>query len=216
MIGVLFDRPRATSVLREGDATVETRCDDDSLCRVDVHTDDGVAAALCAAHLVRQAVVRAVRGGLQTVRMTLDVASPACGTVLTELRNLAGDGIGRLQVRRAGETVLVDVDLRATVLDECRRLPAPAAQGAARAVDPSPPRRSGSAAPTLDDVRHALGGLRAQLDGRPGICGTGIARHDDGYVLRVNVADAGVAVPGEVEGLPVDVCVTGPLTALGR
>lgn len=210
MIGVVFDTPRATSVLREGDATVETRCDDDSLGRVEVRTDDGTAAALCAAHLVRQAVVHAVRRGLQTVRMTLDVASPACGAVLAELRNLAGDGIGTLQVRRAGETVLVDVDLRSTVLD------AGGPPVAHRAVEPPAPRRSRTAAPSLETVRRALSGLRAQLEGRPGICGTGLARQGDDYVLRVNVADTGVAVPREVEGLPVDVCVTGPLTALGR
>ena len=114
MIGVAFDTRRTTSELRAGDATVESRCDDDSLCRVEVRTDDGMAAALSAAHLVRQAVLHAVRRGRRTVAMTLDVSSPACGAVLAELRSLADDGVGTLQVRRAGETVLVDVDLRAT------------------------------------------------------------------------------------------------------
>ncbi|MDQ0374599.1 hypothetical protein [Cellulomonas humilata] len=113
MIGVAFERLRSTSELRAGDATVETRCDDDSVCRVEVRTDDGMVAALSAAHLVRQAVLHAVRRGRRAVAMTLDVSSPACGAVLAELRDLAGHGIGTLQVRRAGETVLVDVDLRA-------------------------------------------------------------------------------------------------------
>jgi len=114
MIGVAFETRRSTSELRAGDATVETRCDDDSVCRVEVHTDDGMVAALSAAHLVRQAVLHAVRRGRQAVAMTLDVSSPACGAVLSELRSLARDGVGTLQIRRAGETVLVDVDLRAT------------------------------------------------------------------------------------------------------
>ena len=121
MIGVVFDTRPTTSVLHEGDATVDVRCDDDSLCRVEVRTDDGTAAALAAAHLVRQAVIQAVTRGQRTVAMTLDVAAPACGAVLAELRNLADDGIGTLHVRRAGETVLVDVDLRWADVDSRRR-----------------------------------------------------------------------------------------------
>ena len=113
MIGIAFSAP-TTSELCAENATVQSRCDDDSLCRVEVHTGDGMAAALAAAHLVRRAVLDAVGRGRRTVTMTLDVSSPACGTVLAELRSLADDGVGTLHVRRAGETVLVDVDLRWT------------------------------------------------------------------------------------------------------
>lgn len=68
--------------------------------------------------------------------------------------------------------------------------------------------------PTVGTARRAQRRLGAQLAGRPGVCGVGLARRGDGYVVRVNVVDPGVDVPTEVDGLPVDVCVTGPLTAL--
>ena len=88
---------------------METRFDN-SLCRVQVRTDGGRAAASTAARLVRQAVLDASEG-MRTVIMTLDVSSPACGAVLAQLRGLAVDSVGTVRVRRAGDTVLVDVDL---------------------------------------------------------------------------------------------------------
>ncbi|GEL97287.1 hypothetical protein [Cellulomonas terrae] len=74
----------------------------------------------------------------------------------------------------------------------------------------TPRRRPG---PTLSAARGAQRRLRAQLAGRSGVCGVGLARTGDGYVLRVNVVDACVDVPAEVDGVPVDVCTTGRLTA---
>jgi len=95
---------------RVGDTSVETRFDN-SLCRVQVRTDGGSAAASTAARLVRQAVLDASDKGMRTVIMTLDVSSPASGAVLAQLRGLAVDSVGTVRVRRAGDTVLVDVDL---------------------------------------------------------------------------------------------------------
>jgi hypothetical protein len=66
----------------------------------------------------------------------------------------------------------------------------------------------------MSTARRAQRRLRAQLAGRTGICGVGLARKGDGYAIRVNVVDTSVDVPAEVDGLPVDVCVTGPLSAL--
>ena len=40
-------------------------------------------------------------------------------------------------------------------------------------------------------------------------------RVGDGYVLRVEVADAGVEVPSRVDGVCVEVHATGPVTAGG-
>lgn len=79
------------------------------------------------------------------------------------------------------------------------------------ATSRTPRRRPG---PTISAARRAQRHLRAQLAGRSGVCGVGLARVGDGYTLRVNVVERGVDVPAEVDGLPVDVRVTGPLTAL--
>ena len=72
----------------------------------------------------------------------------------------------------------------------------------------------GSRGPTASTARRAQRRLRAQLAGRSGVCGVGLVRRGDGYALRVNVVRPDVDVPAEVDGLAVDVCVTGPLTAL--
>ena len=110
--------PTTTWEPRVTDASVETRFDD-SRCRVEVRSDGGTASVVSAARQVRQAVLDASGRGLQTVTMTLDVSSPASGAVLAQLRALAVDRVGTLRVRRAGETVLVDVDLiRKVVADD--------------------------------------------------------------------------------------------------
>ena len=210
------------SELHAGDATVKVRCDDGLVCRLEVHTDDGTAAAHVAALLVRQAVLDSLRTGVRTVALTLDPSSPACGAVLSQLHDLASTGAGTLRLRRAGETVLVDLDLRSTppessALPTARR-PAAEDRSPARGTpgcghaDPAPRpsrttvdagHRSPGPAATPRRARGAIRGLR---------CG---ARPTGGWLRAAGQhRRSGRRVPAEVDGLPVDVCVTGPLTAL--
>jgi hypothetical protein len=191
-----------TSEVHDADVSVETRRDG-ALGRITVRTDDAGHPGDGVGRLLREAVLVASRDGLRTVVLTLDVSSPACGAALAELGDLARDDVGVLRVRRAGQTILVDLDLVPTVA------------AAARVLLPrrAPAHRRGA---PIETVRRAQRHLRAQLAGRSGVCGVGLARSGDGYVVRVDVTDADVVVPGEVEGLPVDVRVTGPLTALPR
>ncbi|MBO9556639.1 hypothetical protein [Cellulomonas sp.] len=68
---------------------------------------------------------------------------------------------------------------------------------------------------TLEQARGAQRRLRTRLGARDGVCGVGLVRRDAGYVLRVNVLDEDVEVPRRVDGVPVEVRVTGPLSPLG-
>lgn len=63
----------------------------------------------------------------------------------------------------------------------------------------------------LTRARAAKKHLLAQLAGRPGVTGVGIARRGSTYRLKVNVADPQLAgqVPAQVDGLEVTVAVTG-------
>ena len=99
-----------SSELHAGDATVTVRCDDGSVCRLELRTGNGSASARSAGLLVRQAVRDGARKGVRSVALTLDVSSPACGAVLGQRRDLAQEGVGTFQWRAAGGTVLVDVD----------------------------------------------------------------------------------------------------------
>ncbi|WP_456788238.1 hypothetical protein [Cellulomonas sp. P5_C5] len=94
-------------------ASVATRYDHRLCAHIDVRTEEGLHAAHAGAGLVRQAVVDASARGLRSAELTLDVASPVSGAVLTQLRDLVGNDVVGLQVRRAGGTVLVEVELTA-------------------------------------------------------------------------------------------------------
>ena len=69
----------------------------------------------------------------------------------------------------------------------------------------------------LDRARAAKARLRSDLAGRDGVCGVGISRGSDGYHLRVNLERESdrTGVPGQVEGVPVDVRVSGTIRAGG-
>jgi hypothetical protein len=70
----------------------------------------------------------------------------------------------------------------------------------------------------LDTARAAKARLRSDLAGRDGVCGVGIARGSDGgYHLQVNLERESdrTGVPGQVEGVLVDVRVSGPIRAGG-
>jgi hypothetical protein len=63
----------------------------------------------------------------------------------------------------------------------------------------------------LARARAAKKHLLAQLSGRPGVNGVGIARRGSTYRLKVNVRDPQAAgeLPAEVDGLEVTVAVVG-------
>ena len=106
----MIDALHASSTLHADDASVSARRDG-LVSRLEVHAGDGPSAARSAALLVRQSVLDGARRGVPSVALTLDVSSPACGTVLAQLQTLATEGLARLRLRRAGGTVLVDLDL---------------------------------------------------------------------------------------------------------
>ena len=69
----------------------------------------------------------------------------------------------------------------------------------------------------LNEARAAKSRLRSALAGRDGVCGVGISRGADGYHLQVNLqreADR-KDVPGDVDGVPVNVRVSGRIQAGG-
>lgn len=69
----------------------------------------------------------------------------------------------------------------------------------------------------LSRARTAKARLRSDLAGRDGVCGVGISRGADGYHLRVDLQDESGRedVPGHVDGVPVDVRVSGRIQAGG-
>jgi hypothetical protein len=67
----------------------------------------------------------------------------------------------------------------------------------------------------LNEARAAKARLRSDLAGRDGVCGVGIARASDGYHVRVNLQRESdrKGVPAQVQGVPVDVRVSGSIHA---
>jgi hypothetical protein len=67
----------------------------------------------------------------------------------------------------------------------------------------------------LNEARAAKSRLRSALAGRDGVCGVGISRGWDGYHLRVNLQRESdrKGVPAQVQGVPVDVRVSGGIRA---
>jgi hypothetical protein len=60
-------------------------------------------------------------------------------------------------------------------------------------------------------ARAARTALAARLSADPGVVGIGLARRDNGYVVKVDLADARTAgrIPGDVDGVPVVTDVIG-------
>lgn len=216
--GAMVDTTDRCSELTGRGACVVTRYDDQLCARVRVHVQDGLHAANSGARLVRQAVLDAVAEGARSVEMTLDVGSPVSGAVLEQLRDLAGNGVADLQARRAGSTVLVHARLVAVSPGDPRDArpdPVRARSGLRGPADRQLSRRPAMYTPPADlqTARRAQRRLRAELAGWAGVCGVGLARTGDGYVLRVNVTDAGVRLPTRVDGVAVETRSTGPVTA---
>ena len=100
------------SVIRAPGASAELRLDQTRRVQITVHSENGLPAARATAGLVRQAVLDASQNGVETVQLSLDVSTPACGIVLVELQRLAAEGLAPPRLRRAGGTVLVDITLK--------------------------------------------------------------------------------------------------------
>ena len=69
--------------------------------------------------------------------------------------------------------------------------------------------------PDRATARAAKSALAVQLSALPGVVGIGLARRDAGYVVKVNLSDAGAAsrVPGAVDGVRVVTEVVGAVRA---
>ena len=69
----------------------------------------------------------------------------------------------------------------------------------------------------LSRARAAKTRLRSDLAGRDGVCGVGLARSSDGYHVQVDLRRESDRedVPGQVDGVPVDVRVSGRIQAGG-
>ena len=65
-------------------------------------------------------------------------------------------------------------------------------------------------------ARAAKSTLTARLSADPGVVGIGLARREDGYVVKVNLADPAAAprVPGDVDGVRVVTEVLGVVRPL--
>jgi hypothetical protein len=70
------------------------------------------SAARAGAGLVGEAVHRARLHHARHVLMALDASLPSCGLVLDVLRGQMGGDVENLSMRRAGSSVMVDVELR--------------------------------------------------------------------------------------------------------
>jgi len=108
---------RNRSVIRAPGATAELLTEHTRRVQITVHSENGLPAARATAGLVRQAVLDASTHGVETVQLSLDVSTPACGIVLGELQQLAAEGFAPPRLRRAGGTVLVDITLNPVGVD---------------------------------------------------------------------------------------------------
>ena len=66
---------------------------------------------------------------------------------------------------------------------------------------------------TLDEVRAAKAKVLRQLKGIAQVVGVGITRVDGVYAVKVNLSEAGVDLPTQIDGVPLRVEVTGPIRA---
>ncbi len=77
-----------------------------------VRTDGALAAASEAARLACEAVHQARVRDTRRLDVMLEVATPACGVILEALRRRRGNDLDGIELRRAGASVLVMLELR--------------------------------------------------------------------------------------------------------
>jgi hypothetical protein len=77
-----------------------------------VWTDGRVGAAFEAARLACEAVHQARVRDTRRLEVMLEVATPACGVILEALRRRRGNDLDGIELRRAGASVMVTLDVR--------------------------------------------------------------------------------------------------------
>ena len=100
------------TVLRSREATVEVHYVDPDHARLMVDTQRYGPGAREAARLVCEAVYQARARHVHHVETALDAAAPACCIILEALRNRAGNDLESMELRRAGASVMVSLDVR--------------------------------------------------------------------------------------------------------
>lgn len=65
----------------------------------------------------------------------------------------------------------------------------------------------------LERARAAKRRLAAELSGQASVVGIGVQRAGDGFGVKVNLREPGLALPEEVDGVPVSVDVVGTIRA---
>lgn len=100
------------TVLRSREATVEVQYVDPDHARLMVDTQRYGPGAREAARLVCEAVYQARARHVHHLETALDAAAPACCLILEALRTRAGNDLEGMELRRAGSSVMVSLDVR--------------------------------------------------------------------------------------------------------
>jgi hypothetical protein len=100
------------TVLRSREATVVVQYVDLDHARLEVDTQRYGPGAREAARLVCEAVYQARARHVHHVETALDAAAPACCIILEALRNRSGNDLEGMELRRAGASVMVSLDVR--------------------------------------------------------------------------------------------------------
>ena len=98
-------------MLRTGSASVELDYGDLDHVHMRVLTAPLGPDAYAGAALVCEAITEARARRARHLHTTLDASAPACGIVLDALHARIGTEVRRLDLHRAGSSVLVEVDL---------------------------------------------------------------------------------------------------------
>ena len=98
-------------MLRTGSASVELEYVDLDHVHMRVLTAPLGPDAYAGAALVCEAISQARANRARHLDTALDASAPACGIVLDALHARIGTEVGRLDLHRAGASVIVDVDL---------------------------------------------------------------------------------------------------------
>ena len=95
-----------------GGAVLEVQQDGAGQVWLELWTERGGDAGRAGARLVDEAVAEARSRRARRVSTALDAAKPSCGIVLDALRRHIGADVEGMATRRAGASVMVDLQLR--------------------------------------------------------------------------------------------------------
>jgi hypothetical protein len=104
--------PAERTVLRSLGATVVVQYVDPDHARLTVDTDRYGPGARDAAGLVCEAIHEARARHVHHVDTALEAAAPACSVILDALRTRSGNDLDGMDLRRAGASVMVSIDVR--------------------------------------------------------------------------------------------------------